>query len=763
MLLRTRLYSTLLLGTVLGTISFAQAYAHTAPAMTMDATSTPADQLETIVVTAQRRSESLQNVPISITSVSGKALENTGFQSLADLQYVVPGLQYDPTNGAAFQIRGVGSSSFDYSNEKSVSVMVDDVVMDAPRDLGLIGLSDTQQVDVLMGPQGTLFGKNATSGAIAIATAKPVLGQWSAKGSINYGQREDHDVHAVINVPLGETLALRVSGFDQGQDGYGRYTTLDQSLGAFKEYGGRAKLLFQPSDHLQFLYTGDYEHHWDNFIRTSVSGASAAVTALEVANGVTPGPRNEDDADSKIGGTRNSSWGHSLRAQAQIGRDTLTSITAYRETDYVGNAPADLVPTDKYAFFPYNRGTIHTKKFSEELRWASPTGGFVEYLAGFFYDRLKLNSTQLQWATLGTPLVSSSTGVPLTSFYTLTGAIGDPGNTDRYRTENISTAGFGQLKFNLTRKLSLALSGRYTHDNNSQSLTYFWTDPLPITGVDATFKPTSAAPYQPFGRVKDHNFSYRIAGQYELVPNAMLYATYSTGYKPGGPAFVGNIYSPYQPETVKSMEAGIKTELFDRRVRLNFDLFHEKFADFQTSLITYVPGDILPVTAIGNAGGLKSQGAQATFAWRVNDAVALNGGLTYADAHFTDYAYSPTVNYAGTRLTNAPRWQGTISATYDRSISAALRLRANLDYAYRSTTWTYIGQPSYSKIPGFGLLNSRASLSPAGSNLEFGVYGRNLLNKYYSTAIQQYSTLSMIHYTTLDAHRTIGAFIKFAF
>jgi len=765
MICHSRLRRTLLLGAAITASPFAQLYAQTAatpPAQASDIAPATDGQLQTIVVTAQRRSESLQAVPVSITSVSGKALENSNFQSLTDLQYVVPGVQFDPTNGAAFQIRGVGSTSFDYSNEKSVSVVVDDVAMDAPRDLGVIGLADTQQVDVLMGPQGTLFGKNATSGVIAVTTAKPVLGQWSGTSSASYGERNDHTVSAVVNMPIGDTLALRVSGFDQGQDGYGRYTSLDQSLGAFKEYGGRAKLLFQPSDSLQFVYTGDYEHHWDNFIRTSVSGASPAVTALELTNGVTPGPRNEDDADTRIGRTRNASWGQSLRAQAQIGRDTLTSITAYRQTSYLGDAPADLVPTNEYAFFPYNEGTIHTRKFSEELRWASPTGGFVEYLAGVFYNRLKLDSTQLQWATLGTPLVSS-TGVPLTSFFTLTGAIGNPGNTDRFRTDNSTTAGFGQLKFNFTRKLSLAFSGRYTHDDNSQTLSYFWTNPLPITGVDATFKPTSAAPFLPSGRVEGHNFSYRIAGQYKISTDAMLYATYSTGYKPGGAAFVSNVYSPYRPETVKSIEAGIKTELFDRRVRLNFDLFREKFTDFQTSLVTYVPGNILPQTTIGNAGGLKSQGAEATFAWRLDTALTLNGGLTYADAHFTDYVFSPTINYTGTPLTNAPKWQGTISAVYDHDITGALHLRANVDYAYRSKVWTFIGDPASSKIPGYGLINGRVSLSPTGRDFEFGVYFRNLLNKYYSTAIQQYSTLSLIHYTTLDAHRTVGAFVKVGF
>jgi iron complex outermembrane receptor protein len=756
------LRAALLTGAALNVVPLAQAYAqNVAPAATAGPPATD-DQLETIVVTAQRRRESSQDVPISIASVSGKALENSSFHAVTDLQYLVPGVQFDATNGAAFQIRGVGSTSFDFSNEKSVSLVIDDVVMDAQRDNGLTGLTDIQQIDVLMGPQGTLFGKNSTSGAISVTTVKPVLGEFAAKGDASYGQREDHNASLILNVPVGDKVALRVSGFDQGQEGYGRYTTLDQPLNSFKDYGYRARLLYAPSDRTEIIYSNDYQHHWDNFIRTAVSGASPAVTALQIANGVTPGPENDDNADSKIGRNRTSSWGHSLRAQTHIGLDTLTSITAYRDTRYSSDTPANLVPAEQFAFVPYNHGTIHNRKFSQELRWASPTGGFVEYLGGLFYNQLRTRSTQIQWATLGAPLVSP-TGVKLTNFYLLTGAAGQSGNTQLFHAKNTSEAAFGQLKFNFTPRLSLALSGRYTHDNNSQSLDYIWTDPLPITGVNATFTPTSPALFQRFGRVKGNDVSYRVAGQYKLGANAMLYATYATGYKPGGAAFVGNLYSPYADETVNSFEAGIKSELFGRRVRLNFDIFRSKFTDFQTSLLTYVPGNPITVIAIGNAGGLKSQGAEATFAWRVTSTLTLDGGLTYTDAHFTDYQYNATTNYSGTTLNNAPKWQGSLNAAYDHDIGADVRLRANVNYAYRSKLWTVLGQPAYSEIPGYGIVNARVSLAPTGRDLEFGVYARNLFDTYYSAAFQQYSTLSLLHYVARDAHRTVGAFMRFGF
>jgi iron complex outermembrane receptor protein len=198
--------------------------------------------LDQILVTAERRKEKMQNVPISIISLSGDALQNSGYQSLTNLQYTTPGLTYDPTQGAAFQIRGVGSTSFDFSNAKSVNVVVDDVVMDAQRDLGITGLVDIERVDVLMGPQGTLFGKNSTSGVISITTVKPKLNDFSGKVYASYGERNDRTINGTVNIPLGHTAALRISAFDVGQDGKGRYVTLNRNLGRVDEFGVRGQI-----------------------------------------------------------------------------------------------------------------------------------------------------------------------------------------------------------------------------------------------------------------------------------------------------------------------------------------------------------------------------------------------------------------------------------------------------------------------------------------------------------------------------------------
>ncbi len=730
-----------------------------------------ATTLAPVIVTAERREENLQVVPAAVTVVSGKTVEDSNFRQVTDLQYVIPGVQYDPTNGSAFQIRGVGTTSFDFSTEKSVSVVVDDVVMDGQRDSGLTGLTDIKNVEALMGPQGTLFGKNSTSGVIQITTNNPVLSTWQAKGGLSYGERNDYNVDATINAPIGGNAAIRVTAFTDGQDGYGKYTTLGKTLGAQQEYGYRAKLLWQPISKLQIILSNDYARHWDNSIRTAVSGAPAFLTALQNANGVFPNPRNADNADSRPGSIRWVEYGDSLRLKYQIGGDTITSITAYRATRYVNDTQADLVPISQYAYIPFNNGDLHTSKFSQEFRWASPTGQFFEYLGGVFYNKLIADQTQLQWATAQV-LGQAPTGILKTPqlLVSTTSPGGNPGNTALFMARNQTAAVFGQIKFNLTEKFNIAFGGRYTYDHNTQSLSFPFVSSVGYTGVVNPFVGATVTPYQPEGAVTGHNFSYRIAPQYKVADNLMVYATYSTGYKPGGVAFVSSKYDPFKEETVYAWELGEKSEWFEHRLRFNLDAFVEHFSGYQATTLVTVPGIPLPQGVIGNAGGLTSKGAEATFDYLATDALSFSGSVTYADTEFTNYRYCSTaacttiVNYTKTTPPNAPRWSGFISATYKRELFSFLKMDANLQYAYRSKIWAgpAVGEPAYALVAGYGLFNGRVSFSPKNSALQFGVYGRNLLNQYFATGTQNYG-ISYLHYSSPDAYRTVGVFAKYAY
>ncbi|WP_448662593.1 TonB-dependent receptor [Sphingomonas sp. CJ20] len=721
--------------------------------------------LEEIVVTAQRRAERAQEVPLSIQSVSGEALAQSGYTDFTDLQYLVPGVQYDPTQGAAFQIRGVGSTSFDFSNAKSVSVVVDDVVMDGQRANGLIGMVDIARADVLKGPQGTLFGKNSTSGVIAVSTNRPVLNTTSVRVSGSYGEHNERILNATVNVPLGPIAAFRLSGFDQAQDGFGRNVTLDRLVGSTHEYGGRARLLIEPSDSLNLLLSADYGHHWDSSVRTPVSGQPAAVTTMLNQLGVYPGPKSADTADGSFGQIETEEWGTSFNVTAKLGDHELRSISALRFTGYDNSTPANLLPLDKYAYIPFNIGNLDTDKVSQELHLASPTGGFVEYVVGAFYNRLHARQTQLQWATLGQPLYRAD-GTPQPTLYALTGAIGVNANASLFDSVNETAAAFGQLKVNVTPRVSLTLGGRYTKDWNSQRLTFITIDPVTVAGYTPTFVGSSAAPAYPYGKVTGDNFSYRISPEWRITDQAMVYFTYSTGYKPAGVAFVGNKYNPYRAETVEAFEAGIKSEWFDRRLRVNLDVFRSDFTDFQTTILTTIPdgaGGQLQTTAIGNAGGLRTQGVEGEIALAPVRWLSLTGNFTYTDGVFTDYVYNKTTDYTGTRLTNSPDWTASVAADFTHEFASGFGARAHVDYAWRNDYWTVVGQPGYSHVPSYGLTNARITFTLPDRDIEFGVYARNLFDTYYSTGWQVYGALGLLHYTSPGARRTAGGFVNLRF
>jgi len=703
-----------------------------------------------VVVTAQHRKENLQKVPIAITVVSGAAVLKSGYTNVNELQYMAPSLQYDPSNGGAFQIRGVGTESYDFSSEQSVSLVVDDVVMDAPQVPGIIGLTDLDHVEVLRGPEGTLFGKNSTSGVLSILTNKPVLDKWSADANGWYGEGSDRHLDLTLNVPLNQKMAFRITGFGSGGDGQGKYTYLHRTMGAYQEAGTRAKLLIKPSDQLEIQVLGDYAYHEDNQGGALVA-ADPTTMALSAAAGTIIGPNNVDLATDAEMKTVSKTFGGSLQVAYHLGGYTLTSITAFHGTTHRSHQHLDAYPGDM--FFPVTTGDIRSNKFSQELRLASPTGQFFEYLAGFYYNRLAVTSNNVQIGNLGflPPglfLTPTGTGFPPTSDESITSAV------------NESKAAFGQVKFNFTSQLSLALGGRYTVDDNFNSLRYAYVNPAPyflLLGV-------GGIPSQPSGTAKHYNFSYRIAPQFQITPELMAYFTYSTGYKGPGVAYLQGIYDPYKAETVASYEVGIKSELFDRRLRLNVDGFYERFANFQAQTFVSPPGS-LPAYTIGNAGVLRSEGVEVDSNLNITPSLSIGEDLTYAPATFVNYFYpSPfggVTNYSGDPLTHAPKWSSNSSLNYDGKLFDDYRLLGSISYAWKSKVYTTLGAP-YSIVPAVGLLNFHIGVSPGSGAWEVGAYARNLLdthfNNYYISIPPRVDATA-----APESIRTVGVFASYKY
>ncbi|AEG51270.1 TonB-dependent receptor plug [Sphingobium chlorophenolicum L-1] len=694
---------------------------------------TPGTELGEIIVTAQRRAENMQDVPIAISVVSAEAIAAAGYKSLSDLQYLVPGVQFDPANGSGFQIRGVGTQVYDYSTEQAVSIVIDDVVYDLPRSPGIASLADIERVDVLKGPQGTLFGKNATAGVISVVTKKPKLDTYEGDISVSYGERNDRRVSAGANIPLGQIAALRVSAFHTGQDGFGRFTFLNKRAGDVRDTGIRAKLLVAPSDDLDIVLAADYSKHRDNLHFGTLISSDPAYTALSAAAGVTIGPNNYDRGDAYESYTRYSNRGVSLTANLRIGGHTLTSITAYRDLSYISPAPLDFEPTQE--FLPFNTGKIDAHKFSQEVRLASPGEGRFRYVLGAYFNKFLNDSTQEQAGRLGQPLPP---GVYLSLV-----------NGKQLFHNNIqSKAVFGQFSFDITEQLELIMGGRLTHDINRAASSYDMS-PLPYIYI-----PIAGIP-DPAGRQSTTNFSYKISPTYKVGDNVRVYATYSTGYKGAGVAYLSGRKQPYGDETVKNIELGLKSELFDKTLRVNIAAFSQKYKDFQAQDIQFIGG--VPTFLIVNAGGLRTRGVEVEINARPTPALSLNGGVIYSDSAFTDYLKSG-VQLAGQRLTNAPRWSGLLGATLTEPVADKYQVEANISASYRSKAFLAVADPTTIQ-KAYTLVSARLAFGRQDGALQLGVYARNLFDQHFSVRLAP-SPFGMVRGWSNETRRTVGAFVS---
>jgi iron complex outermembrane receptor protein len=759
-----------------------------APATSLAQQATAADAapppaMEEIVVTATRRAERLQEVPVAVTAVTGETIKESGFRTLSDIQYLVPSVQFNSYNGGGFQIRGIGTQSFDYGSDQTVGIMIDGVVQGIPRDPGLNSLTDIDQIEVLRGPQGTLFGKNTSAGVITITTKKPVIGQWEEDAHLSYGSGSETIFQANANVPINEKIAARVSGYIQHRDGIIDNVALNSDVEGTNDMGFRGKVLWQPTDDLDVYFIGSYQRTRDTgnaqTIRSYGPGA-ANVTGYFVPSGlpllspaeqnapygVHAGNGNEQVADLSPSGNRYRVHGGSMEATYRLGDYTLTSTTAYRIFDGNQSYISDLIPAP---VLDNNFQTEHANQLSQELRLASPTGQFVDYVLGLYYFHTNIDATQIQSGTFGLPNLRQF-GFPNGPIYS------EVGGQSRYHDDDESYAAFGQATAHLTDQFRFILGSRYTHDevdSTYRTVAYTGIDPFPGDGL----VPPGA------NSIEHNNVSVHTGLQYDLTDAVMAYATFSTGYK--GPT-ISNIQGearPILPETSRDYEIGLKSEWFDRRLVLNLAGFYEKYNNFQAQVYdtSVQPAEF----TLGNAGGLESKGIEGEFTGHVDENLTLSGGFTYALSTYTDFTsqcyvgqpISPVpgqgcykdpatglfaANLAGYPLSAAPRWSYTLNATYRHPVLDGFWIDANTNYVWKSQTYTIVPDPN-TIVSSYGLLGINVGLSPDRGPWRVAVFARNLLDQHFVSAIfpNFFDPAGYAQSPAVEARRTVGFTVDF--
>lgn len=697
---------------------------------TLESPSAPAQALSDIVVTARRRSESVQRVPIAVSVASSEALQDHQIVDAYQLATISPSLQVQSTNGQVgatnFSVRGIGTSVYGPQVESSVGVVIDDVAMSRPQ-FGAIQFFDIDRVEVLRGPQGMLFGKNASAGLVNIVTAAPQIGVTRFLAHAQYGNMNTPNsgtnatLEAAVNLPIGDTSAVRFTGFVSRKDGYVRNVGRDEDLG-MTEFGGRAKLLWKPSEHLNFVLAGDYIHE-EGAAESAISRRFVApggfIAGRNAIDGIVASPRNDRIASDAPTLNEFDLGGVSLRGELELGGGySLTNIAAYR--DFRSRAQLD---TDQTSVDLFNTNAIrfNFRQVSDELRLASPSGDRLSYQVGLYYLNLRAAQDVLQGANLSGLAPAVPAGL------SFTGARFKPVS----RTN--SGAAFFEGRFKVLDALRVTGGIRYTHDDLDYRITL--TNPAAVLPLYAlgTFR----------GSTKNDNVSYRFGADLDLAADVLIYATYARGYK--GPTFDQLTATSVGEEIPKSYEVGLKSTIFDRRLRLNLAIFDTTFGGFQAQVRT-------PTSAAGfltvNAGSLKSRGVELEFAVLPFAGLSITGGTTYNHTKYVGFAGVPcyfsqpagtsgtnvclpdgTTDVSGNMLANAPRWSTSITTRYEQDVFNGWKGFAQADVYHRSAFNYSPTKDPRTRIDANAILGASIGVESRDGRYTLSIFGRNLTDR----------------------------------
>ncbi|MEN5114896.1 TonB-dependent receptor [Brevundimonas diminuta] len=591
----------------------------------------PAAAVEDIVVTAQRREQRLQDVPLAVSAFSMESLEDGKVESLLNLDGKVPNVVLAPVGAypfaSAFYIRGLGYADVESSFEPSVGVELDGVYLS--RNVGAVqDFFDIGGVTILRGPQGTLYGRNTIGGVVSVQSRRPSF-DFGARAQATFGSNGRQELRAGVEGALIEDqLAGKFSFLTKTYDGYIKnYDGRD--MGAQDVTSMRGALLWTPTASFDATLIVDY---------TKDKGTGTAFENASLPSMVLPGFGEPADTDgdpflSHVGDDIFSdleALGVTLNANWDLGPVKLTSITGYRKTDTEVLSDFDGTPTP---FMTVHRDETHDQ-FSQELRLASNTDGPLTYVVGAYYMTQEYDIATGQFGTVfGSPTAGST-------IYT--------------QQKADSWAVFGQADYEVLPGLTVTAGGRYSKEEKT-----FTTQPL--------FYPNAETFEASFD-----DFSPKVGVSYKWSDTLMTYAQYSRGFRAGG--FNGRAGSflavgPYDSETVDSYEVGVKSDLFNRRLRLNAAVFTSDYQDMQQSVQQLIPGTLINQTLVANVGAATISGFEAEATALLTDVFTISASVGYLDASYDEFMADlgdglGVIDRTYLPMPYAPKWSNSVTFNY---------------------------------------------------------------------------------------------------
>jgi len=713
----------LLAGAALTMLAGPQAWAAAAETTTIDE----------LVVTAQKREERLQEVPVAISLVGQQQLKQQSITNVEDLIRAVPALTTygEPGNpDTRYAIRGITTQSFSITSEQAVSFVLDGVVLGRTPTAGLF---DVARIEVLRGPQGTLFGKNASGGVIHVITNAPKLGVFEAGVHAEFDDKHSgRQTDMVLNAPLGDKAAVRLTLGESSSEGFLRNLVRGEDSTRSLS-NARLRLLWEPTPDLTVNLIADNERQktteqvyiqFDQY-KSAATGLPVAIPNCGTNTKATPDSRFTCGQDPSF--FTGHDYGLSGQVDWRIGEFTLTSISSYRRYLQDGALDVDGLPV-----FAFDNGNIFNNKvFTQEVRIASPVGERLEYVAGLYFSDTKVYNhlTQIAGPSLGlSPLL-----VPYN-------------NPNDAKSETKNYAAFGQLTFHATDALGLIAGARFTKDQvrlDQQSSASFGVLIPTLTPLGKPITTTD----------ERDNFSWRLGAQYDVAKSLMLYASAARGYKgpqiqfnpPNAlallaglpPSLLTGSATVIRPEIPMSYEAGFKSTLLGGLFAVNGDIFYTKMKDFQTSAFN-------PATAQSTAQNVpyaETRGFELDLFGRPSHDLTLNGGLIYNDATYGPFLVACTpgamprcpasgiLNVDGDQLQATPKWKLTFAGEYAHDLTGSLQGFASADVVYTSKiNFNQFPDPAQ-EVGARAIVGGRLGVRAADGKWSAAIFARNLFDE----------------------------------
>ena len=762
---------------------YAQASPGAAPPAAAASTPTPAasspaaqaptsGQLEVVTVTAQKRLQKGQDVPISMTVLSPTTIESRGVSDPLTLTQVAPTLQVGDSN--SYSLRGVGTLNTAGNNllEGAVAVAIDGVNMARPQ-MGNMQFADIERIEVLNGPQGMLFGKNATAGLINVTTTRPRLGVTEGRVRVDLQRRTSGAAtngaveQVTLNTPVTADSALRVNvfGTQQGELVSQVGPAVGSDLGE-KQSGVKLKYLWNITPDLSVYLIGDYTDRQGAggtpLSRTRREfGPGSLVAALLAPSGVVASPNNTVIAADGTNNYKFRSKGLQAEVNYELGGGwSLTDILSHRTFREFAVQDGDGVAQD---FLSTIQTDFNFSQTSNELRLLTPSGGDFEGQAGLFLFRSNTDGGVFMHGQLGL-------GVPV-----VPGTAYNIGGISGNQLTSNSSAIFGQGTYKLTKDWQMLLGLRYTRERDTIHLTQ---DAAPF-GLAPLFAPTLDTTQ----KASSNDFTYKVGTQYELARDVMTYATYARGAKgPGFNAAVGSLAMlsqlVVQPERVNAIELGIKSTLLNRRLLVNASIFNQEYTNLQAQTFNQT----LQSFITQNAGKSRSRGADLEIQARPDSHWTLTASGVWLDAKFVEFSKAQcytgqpvqnpdgTCSASGQRLPNSPKFTATASAEYQHAVGNAMKASYGLNVYHRTGVNFGIGGDPGMAGPAATLLGANVALSDTASAWRVALYCRNCLDKRVVMSISpdaldaaQGGVASYLQQFGYNSFRTVGLSAEYRF